>query len=122
MRTKLTADDRDDLYERLTSLAASYGASTVRVHAQDIEDAEDRAGICVRCGGAFDRERATARYCSTRCRVAAHRDRLAADSRTCAICNATFSGRGAATTCSDACRNDAFRISLAASTRGVTLG
>jgi hypothetical protein len=30
-------------------------------------------GCCQHCGAQFERQRRTARYCSTRCRVAAHR-------------------------------------------------
>jgi hypothetical protein len=37
------------------------------------QSSRQRSQSCARCGEAFTPQRATARYCSTRCRVAAHR-------------------------------------------------
>lgn len=35
--------------------------------------ARDHYRVCARCGSSFEAQRATRQFCSTRCRVAAHR-------------------------------------------------
>jgi hypothetical protein len=37
--------------------------------------APEPIAACVHCGDTFTRQRRTAKYCSTKCRVAAHRSR-----------------------------------------------
>lgn len=53
----------------------------------------ERQQTCGRCGSPFTSRRIDARYCSTRCRVAAHRDRLAFDCLAVERACPTFQGR-----------------------------
>ena len=48
---------------------------TARKRRQRAAAAPDPATTCAHCGETFTRKRSTAQFCSTRCRVAAHRQR-----------------------------------------------
>ena len=67
---------------------------------------------CAKCGQEFQPERATAIYCSARCRVAAHRAKVSTPAlvTVCVVCGEEFQPkRAGAIYCSAACKGKAYR-------------
>jgi hypothetical protein len=72
-----------DALDEITNpmLADALRAAANRAHERQAEAQRQRGRrrVCERCGNEYEASRIDSRYCSTTCRVAAHRDRVAVE-------------------------------------------